>query len=136
MGPLLVLMVDGGLVVLALIGILEYTRHPRAVRFLGSWLLAALTISALMRMPDVRYIAHPVLPSALLAGFGLLQLTRWIVEAGSARTTVLGLIGLIPIVTAAFQINIGLRQNLSPWGTSGVVLVAGLLLAGLLAFNL
>jgi len=33
-------------------------------------------------------------------------------------------------------VNVGLRQNLSPWGASGVVLAAGLLLAGLLAFNL
>ena len=57
-------------------------------------------------------------------------------EAGSVRTTVIGLAALIPIVTASFQINVGLRQNLSPWGASGVVLVAGLLLAGLLAFNL
>jgi hypothetical protein len=134
--PLLVLMLDGGIVLLALIGFLEYTRQPKAVRFLGSWLLVSLTLSALMRMPDIRYVSQPVLPAALLAGFGLLRLGRWIVEAGSVRTTVLGLVGLIPIVTASFQISVGLRQNLSPWGASGVVLVAGLLLAGLLAFNL
>lgn len=134
--PLLVGMLDGGIIILALIGLLDYARHPRAIRFLGTWLLVSLTLASLMRMPDVRYISHPVLPAALLAGFGLLRLGRWIVEAGGARTTVLGLAALIPIVTASFQINVGLRQNLSPWGASGVVLVAGLLLAGLLAFNL
>jgi hypothetical protein len=65
-----------------------------------------------------------------------LRLASWIAQAGGARTTVLGLVALIPIVTASFQINTGLRSNLSPWGASGIVLVAGLLLAGLLAFNL
>jgi hypothetical protein len=134
--PLLTLMLDGGIVVLALVGFLEYTRHPRAIRFLGTWLLVSLTLAALMRMPDARYLTHPVLPAALLAGFGLRRLASWIVEAGNVRTAVLGLVALVPIVTASFQINVGLRQNLSPWGASGVVLVAGLLLAGLLAFNL
>ena len=134
--PLVALMLDGGIVVLALIGLLEYTRQPRAIRFLGTWLLVALTLAALMRMPDLRYLCHPILTAALLAGFGLRWLARWIVEAGSARTTVIGLAALVPIVTASFQINVGLRQNVSPWGPSGVVLVAGLLLAGLLAFNL
>jgi hypothetical protein len=66
----------------------------------------------------------------------MVRLARWIIEAGNARTTVIGLAALIPIVTASFQVNVGLRQNLSPWGASGVVLAAGLLLAGLLAFNL
>jgi len=134
--PLLALMLDGGIVVLALIGLLEYTRQPRAIRFLGTWLLVALTLAALMRMPDLRYLCHPILPAALLAGFGLRWLARWIVEAGSVRTTLIGLAALVPIVTASFQINVGLRQNVAPWGPSGVVLVAGLLLAGLLAFNL
>jgi len=134
--PLLVGLLDGGIVILAFVGFLEYPRRPRTIRFLGTWLLVSLTLASLMRMPDVRYLCHPVLPAALLAGFGLLRLTSWIVEAGSARTTVLGLAALVPIVTASFQINAGLRQNLSPWGASGAVLAAGLLLAGLLAFNL
>ena len=134
--PLLAVMLDGGLILLALIGFLEYTRQPKTIRFLGTWLLVSMTLASLMRMPDLRYLAHPILPAALLAGFGLVRLGRWIVEAGSVRTTVLALVALVPIVTASFQINAGLRQNLSPWGASGVVLVAGLLLAGLLAFNL
>lgn len=134
--PLLTSLLDGGLLILGLVGLLEYRRYPRAVRFLGTWLLVALTLAALMRMPDLRYLSQPVVPAALLAGFGLLRLATWLVEAGTMRTTILGLVGLIPIVTAAFQTSAGLRQNLSPWGTSGVVLVAGLLLAGLLAFNL
>ena len=134
--PLLFALLDGGILLLALLGFLEYTRNPRAIRFLGTWLLVSLTLASLMRMPDARYLAQPVLPAALLAGYGLLRLTTWIIEAGSVRTTLLGLAGLIPIVTAAFQINAGLRQNVSPWGASGVVLIAGLLLSALLAFNL
>jgi Dolichyl-phosphate-mannose-protein mannosyltransferase len=134
--PLLVVLLDGAILILALIGLLEYSRRPREVRFLGTWLLVSLTLTSLMRMPDARYLSYPVLPAALLAGFGLLHLVRWIVEHGSARTTVLGLVALVPVVTASIQINAGLRQNLSPWGSGGMVLVAGLLLVGLLAFNL
>jgi hypothetical protein len=89
-----------------------------------------------MRMPEVRYLAQPIVPAALLAGFGLLRLWTWIVEAGSMRTTMIGLLGLVPVVTAGFQVNAGINANLSPWSSAGVVLVAGLLLAGLLAFNL
>jgi hypothetical protein len=133
--PILVGLLDGGIIVLALVGLLEYPRRARAVRFLGIWLLVSLTLAALMRMPDARYLSQPILPAALLAGFGLQRLVSWLVEAGGARTTVLGLVGLVPVVTSAMQINAGLRQNASPWGASGVVLVAGLLLAGLLAFN-
>jgi hypothetical protein len=134
--PMLTALMEGGLLVLALVGLSEYRRYPQAIRFFGTWLLVALTLSALMRMPDLRYLSQPLLPAALLAGFGLLRLATWLVEAGSARTTVLGLVALVPVVTAAFQTNAGLRQNLSPWGASGVVLIAGLLLSGLLAFNL
>jgi hypothetical protein len=135
-GPILIALLDGGILVMALIGLTEYPRRPRAIRFLGTWLIVALTLTSLMRMPETRYLVLPVLPGALLAGFGLLRLVTWLVEAGSLRTTVLGLVGLVPIVTAAFQVNAGLRQNLTPWGASGIVLLAGLLLAGLLAFNL
>jgi hypothetical protein len=134
--PVVVLMLDGGLLLLAAIGLVEYPRRPREIRFLGTWLLVSLTLGALVRMPDFRYLAQPILPAALLAGFGIMRLASWIVQAGSVRTTVLGLVALIPIVTASFQINAGLRSNLSPWSASGIVLVAGLLLAGLLAFNL
>lgn len=134
--PILLGLMDGALLILALVGLSEYGRHPRTVRYLGTWLLVALTLASLMRMPDLRYLAHPLLPLGLLAGFGLLRLARWLVAAGNLRTTVLGLVALIPLVTASFQINVGLRQSLSPWGASGVVMIAGLLLAGLLAFNL
>jgi hypothetical protein len=134
--PMLLGLLDGGILVLAVFGVLEYNRRPRAIRFLGTWLLVSLTLVSLMRMPELRYLALPMLPAALLAGFGLARLISWIVEAGSVRTTLLGLAGLVPVVTASFQINAGLRQNLSPWGAAGVVLVAGLLLVGLLAFNL
>jgi hypothetical protein len=134
--PLLVGLLDGGIVVLAVLGFLEYTRRPRMIRFLGTWLLVTLTLASLMRMPEIRYLCHPILPAALLAGFGLLRLLTWIVEAGTTRTTVLGLVALVPIVTASFQVNAALRANLSPWAASGVVLAAGLLLACLLAYNL
>jgi hypothetical protein len=134
--PILVGLLDGAILILAVIGLFHYPRHPRTVRFLGTWVLVSLTLASLMRMPDLRYLSQPMLPAALLAGFGLLRLVTWLVQAGNTRTTVLGLVALVPLVTAAFQINAGLRQGLSPWGASGVVLVAGLLLAGLLAFNL
>ncbi|MFN8634715.1 MAG: glycosyltransferase family 39 protein [Chloroflexota bacterium] len=133
--PLLIGLLDGSLVILALIGLIEYPRYPRAVRFLGTWLLVSLTLASLMRMPDPRYLSQPMLPAGLLAGFGLLALVSWIRQAGSSRTTVIALVGLVPVITTAFQINAGLRNNLSPWSASGVVLVAGLLLVALLAFN-
>jgi 4-amino-4-deoxy-L-arabinose transferase-like glycosyltransferase len=135
-GPLLLGLLDGGILLLAVIGVAEYPRRPRVIRFLGTWLIVALTLTSLMRMPETRYLVLPVLPGALLAGFGLLRLTTWIAEAGSLRTTILGLVGLVPVVTAAFQVNAGLRANLTPWNASAIVLVAGLLLAGLVAFNL
>ncbi|MGE3909799.1 MAG: glycosyltransferase family 39 protein [Chloroflexota bacterium] len=134
--PVLLVLLDGAVLLLAIIGLIEYRRRSRQIRFLGTWLLVSLTLASLMRMPDTRYLAQPLVPAALLAGFGLLNLMTWIKEAGSLRTTVLGLLTLVPVVTAAFQINAGLRANLSPWGSAGVVLVAGLLLAGILAFNL
>jgi hypothetical protein len=89
-----------------------------------------------MRMPDLRYLVQPMVPAALLAGLGLLKLARWQIEAGNARTTLIGLAGLVPVITTAFQINLGLRSGLSPWGAAAVVLVGGLILVGLLAFNL
>jgi len=134
--PMLLALIDGAILLLALIGLIEYPRRPRTIRFLGTWTIVALTLASLMRMPELRYLAQPMVPAALLAGYGLLRLVSWLIEAGSLRTTVLGLVGLVPVVTAAFQVNAGLRSSLSPWGASGVVLVAGLLLAGLLAFNL
>ena len=135
-GALLLALLDGGIIILALLGLVEYKRHPRMIRFLGTWLIVSLTLASLMRMPELRYLAMPILPASLLAGLGLYRLIAWLIAAGSARSLVLGLVGLVPIVTASFQINAGLRQNLSPWGASSIVLVAGLLLAGLLAFNL
>lgn len=134
--PVVLALLDGCILLLALVGLAEYPRRSRAIRFLGTWLVVSVTLASLMRMPEVRYLALPLLPASLLAGFGLYRLGAWLVEAGSTRTAVLGLVGVVPVVTAMFQINAGLRQNLSPWGASGVVLVAGLLLAGLLAFNL
>jgi hypothetical protein len=134
--PLLVALMDGSVIVLALLGLTDYRRQPRVIRFLGTWLLVALTLASLMRMPDLRYLVHPLLPAALLAGFGLRRLAFWLVEGGSARTTLIGLAGLVPLITTAFQINMGLRSNLSPWAAASVVLVGGLILVGLLAINL
>jgi hypothetical protein len=134
--PLLMAMLDGSLLILAVIGVTSYRKHPRAIRFLGTWLLVSLTLTALMRMPEARYLVQPVVPAALMASFGLHRLWTWLLGAGSMRTTIIGLLGLVPVVTASFQVNAGLTANLSPWSSSGVVLIAGLLLAGLLAFNL
>jgi hypothetical protein len=134
--PILVGLLDGAILILAVIGLSEYARRPRAIRFLSTWLLVSLTLASLMRMPDLRYLSYPIFPAALLAGFGLHRLGTWIVEAGSTRTTVLGLVALVPVVTTSFLINTGLRQDMASWGASSVVLIAGLLLAALLAFNL
>jgi len=134
--PLLLGLLDGPILALAILGLLEYRQQPRAIRFLGTWLLVSLTLASLMRMPDARYLVQPLLPAALLAGLGLRRLARWLIEAGSMRTTLIGLAGLVPLITTAFQINMGLRNNLSPWGAASVVLVGGLILVGLLAFNL
>lgn len=134
--PLLTGLLDGSLLVLTVLGLVDYSKHQRTVRFLGTWLLVSLTLASLMRMPDIRFLVQPIVPAALLAGLGLQRLIRWLSEAGSARTTLLGLVGLIPLITTAFQINLGLRSNLSPWGASAVVLFGGLILVGLLAFNL
>lgn len=134
--PIVVALMDGPIVLLALVGLCDYKRNPRPIRFLGTWLLVSLTLVSLMRMPDLRYLAQPVLPAALLAGFGLQRLIGWQREAGSSRTLILGMLALVPVVTASFQVNAGLRQNLSPWGAAAVVLVAGLLLVSLLSFNL
>jgi hypothetical protein len=134
--PVVVMLLDGSLLILAAVGMIEYPRRPRTIRFLGTWLFVSLILASLMKMPDVRYLSQPLLPAALLGGFGLLVLARWLVAAGSNRTLVVGLVGLVPIVTTSFQINAGLRQNLSPWSASAVVLAAGLLLICLLAFNL
>jgi 4-amino-4-deoxy-L-arabinose transferase-like glycosyltransferase len=136
MAPLLLVMLDGAIMILALFGLLAYPRHPRAVRFLGTWLLVSLTLTSLMRMPELRYLAQPAAPAALLAGFGLLKIGGWLAEAGSTRTSVIGLLGLVPVVTASFQVNAGLHANQSPWNAASIVLVAGLLLVGLLAYNL
>ncbi|MCC6175467.1 MAG: glycosyltransferase family 39 protein [Chloroflexi bacterium] len=134
--PLIVVLLDGAVLLLAVVGLGAYRRRPRAVRFLGTWLLVALTLAALMRMPDTRYLVQPVLPAALLGGFGLVRAIEAVRVWGNTTTTVVALAGLVPIVTASFQINTGLRQGGSPWGAAGVVLVAGLLLVGLVAFNL
>jgi hypothetical protein len=133
--PLLVGLLDGAIMCLALVGLLEFRARPRVVRFLGTWLIVALTLASLMRMPDHRYLAPAVLPAALLAGFGLLRLASWIQEGGTTRAIVIGLIGLVPVITTAFQINAGLRSGVSPWGAATVVLIGGLILVGLLAFN-
>ncbi|MCC7370419.1 MAG: glycosyltransferase family 39 protein [Chloroflexi bacterium] len=134
--PLLVGMLDGSLLILALLGLTAYRAHPRTIRFLGTWLLVSLTLASLMRMPEIRYLVQPIVPAAFLAGFGLWRLWRWQIEAGNLRSTLLGFVGLVPVVTAGFQVNAGIQANASPWSSASVVLVAGLLLAGLLAFNL
>jgi hypothetical protein len=134
--PLLVALMDGTILVLAVIGLADYRQRPRVVRFLATWMLVALTLASLMRMPDIRYLVHPILPAALLAGLGLRRLAVWLVAGGTVRTLLIGLLALVPVVTTAFQINIGLRSGLSPWAAAAVVLVGGLILVGLLAVNL
>jgi len=134
--PLLVLFLDGGIVVLAVVGLFDLKRMPRAVRFLGTWLLVSLTLAALMKMPDLRFLVHPILPAALLAGLGLRRLAIWIADGGTTRAILIGLVGLVPVVTTAFQINTGLRNNLWPWGAASVIFIGGIVLVGLLAFNL
>lgn len=134
--PLLVGLMDGAILFLAVVGLLDYQERPRVIRFLGTWLLVALTLASLMRMPDLRYLAPPLLPACLLAGFGIRRLAFWIASGGTITTLMIGLAGLVPVITSAFQINAGLRQGVSPWGAASVVLIGGLILVGLLGFNL
>lgn len=134
--PILYLLEDGGTLLLALFGAAAYRGHRREVRFLGIWLLVAMTLASLMRQPDPRYLFQATLPAALLGGLGLCWLYETLRAYGTSRAVLVGLAALVPLVTAAFQINAALRQNQSAWGSAAVVVVAGLLLVGLLAFNI
>ncbi|MDP8921790.1 MAG: glycosyltransferase family 39 protein [Chloroflexota bacterium] len=134
--PLLFLLEDGGTLLLAAIGAARYRCHPRSVRFLGVWLIIALTLASLMRQPDARYLFQPSVPAALLGGLGLVCLWERLRAHASSRTVVVGLAALVPLVTATIQINAGLRQDQDPWIPAAVVAAAGLLLVALLAFNI
>ena len=134
--PVLYLLEDGGTLLLALFGAAAYRRHPRIVRFLGIWLLVAMTLASLMRQPDPRYLFQASIPAALLGGLGLVWLYETLRQYGTGRAVLVGLALFIPFITAAFQINAALRANQSPWASVAVVVGAGLLLVGLLAFNI
>jgi hypothetical protein len=124
--PALLLLIDGGTLALAAIGLMA-TRaaHRRAVRILGAWLVVALALTAVMRQPDLRYLIQPLLPATLLAGFGLAWLIEAVRQHGTARSTVVALVALAPLVTAGFQINASLRAGQNPWLTASIVALAG-----------
>lgn len=133
--PLLYLLEDGSTLLLALVGCTRYRVQPRLVRFLGVWFLVAITLASLMRQPDPRYLFQPTLPAALLGGLGVVWIAETLRAHGSPRAVSIGLAALVPLVTAAFLINGGVRQGTVPWASAGVVAVAGILLVGLLAIN-
>jgi 4-amino-4-deoxy-L-arabinose transferase-like glycosyltransferase len=135
LAPLLLLLIDGGTILLALVGLTTYRRHERAVRILGTWLVVAVPLAALVRQPDLRYLAQPLLPASLLAGLGLARLVEVVIRNGTQRSAVFGLCGLIPLVTAGFQVNAALRSGQDSWVSAGIVVLAGLLIVALIALN-
>jgi hypothetical protein len=135
MAPAYVLLVDGGMLALAAIGLLDHRERPRAVRLLGAWLVVAATLAMLVRQPDVRYLAVPLIPAALLAGLGLRRLIAAVRDHGSGRTWALGLAGLVPLLTAGFHLNTSLRSGSPSWLTTAVIAVAGLLVVLLIGIN-
>ena len=134
--PLLLALLDGGILILAVVGSGRVSapsaRHPvpghLADGVADAGVADADARGALPGSADAAGRAAGRVRAAAACAPG------W--SRPAARTTVLGLVGLVPVVTAGLPGQRGLRANLSPWGSSGVVLVAGLLLAGLLAFNL
>ena len=135
LAPVLLALVEGGTLVLAAIRLATRARHDRAARLLAVWLAVALALSALVRQPDLRYLSHPTLPAALLAGLGLHDLLAAIARRPTLRSAVFSALALVPLVTATFQINTGLRQGGSPWALASVVAGAGLLCVFLLAVS-
>ncbi len=144
--PIYMLLVDGGVLLLALVGLLDYRRAPsgdpgaplysgRAVRLLGAWLVVAATLAMLVRQPDARYLAQPLVPGALLAGLGLRRIVTTIRDHGTPRTLVLGMAALAPLITAAFHLNTSLRPTSTPWLTTVVIAIAGLLVVALIGIN-
>jgi hypothetical protein len=133
--PVYLLLLDGGVVLLALIGLADFRRHYRAVRILGAWLLVALTLAMLVRQPDARYLAYPLIPATLLAGLGLERLVCLLRARGTLRTAVVGVAGLVPLITAGFHVNSTLRAGQDPWLSAGIIVVAGLLLVAIVGVN-
>jgi 4-amino-4-deoxy-L-arabinose transferase-like glycosyltransferase len=132
--PLLLLLIDGGTLVLAGIGLAEYHSRPGAVRVLGAWLVVSLTLVTAVRQPDLRYLIQPLLPAALLAGFGLRRLFGALRDHGSVRSAVFGLAALVPGVTVALQANLGAGSGRDLWAV-GTALLAGPLILSVAALN-
>lgn len=133
--PIHLLLLDGGVVLLALVGLADFRRHYRAVRIVGAWLLVALTLAMLVRQPDARYLAYPLIPATLLAGLGLERLARLLRDRGTLRTAVVGVAGLVPLITAGFHMNSTLRAGQDPWLSAGIIAGAGLLLVAIIGVN-
>lgn len=115
LGPILVLLVDGGTMPLAAVGLADYCRRPRAVRALAAWTLLALTLTALVRQPDLRYLAQPFVPAALLAGLGAERLVGAIRRRLSAACLAVAVLAFTPLIATGFQVNSLVRANLEPW---------------------
>ena len=133
--PIMLLLVDGGAFALAMIGLAGFRRYPRTASLLGTWLLVSTILATLMRQPDLRYLVQPLVPAALLGGIGLGRLLEVLRVRGSARSSVVGLAGLVPLLAAGFQINAGLRSGQDPWASAGSLALVGLLIVGLAAMN-
>ena len=133
--PIMLLLVDGGAFALAMIGLATFRSYPRTAGLLGTWLLVSTVVATVMRQPDLRYLVQPLIPAALLGGLGLGRLLETLRARGSARSTVFGLVGLVPLLAAGFQINAGLRSGQDPWASGGLVMLVGLLIVALAAIN-
>lgn len=134
-GPVLLPMIDGGILALAALGVGSYRRHEQAVRILGCWTVIAVTLNALLRQPDLRYLAQPLVPAALLAGLALARLLEQVQRHATLRSTVVALTLLVPLVTAGLQVNSAVRSGQDPWVTAGTVALLGFVLVALLALN-
>ena len=78
----------------------------------------------LVRQPDVRYLAVPLIPAALLAGLGLRRLITAVRDHGSGRTWALGLAGLVPLLAARISSQHLAAFGSPSWLTTAVIAVA------------
>ena len=135
LAPALLLVIDGGTLILAATGLADYRRHPRLVRALATWLVVSIALAALVRQPDLRYLLQPFAPAALLAGLGLRRLLDAVCAGGDIRSTTFALAAMVPILAAAFRVNIGLRSGQEPWGAAALLVMAGLALVAIVAIR-
>ncbi|MFN8522034.1 MAG: hypothetical protein U0821_02895 [Chloroflexota bacterium] len=133
--PAVVGLRDGACLMLAIVGLASYRTDYRRVRLLAAWLLVSLTLTALVRQPDPRYLLLPAVPAALLAGLGLAELWTYLAPRMNARVALTTIALFAPFVTAAFHVNTTLASNPQPWMAALAVVAAGLLIVALASLS-